>query len=117
MATNLRPQQLESLQAALASLCELLRLDKPTHWRDHFERCLHTTDHLLTNGFDQSTLNSLSCSVRQVFGGMGSFNDYVPVTNTRDSSDWYRKHGNPEEIVGLVYDSALCLMVVEQDQR
>ena len=115
--TNLRTQQLEALQAGLTLLCELLRLDKPTHWLNHFERCLHTTASLLSNGFDQDALNALSRSVRQVFGGMGSFNDYVPVTGTKESSAWYRKHGNPEETIRLVYDSALCLMVVEQDHR
>ncbi|MGE8359479.1 DUF6966 domain-containing protein [Pseudomonas sp.] len=116
MATKLRPQQLEALQAALTSLCELLQLDKPTHWLEHFERCLHTTGHLLTHGFDQEALNDLSCSVRQVFGGMGSFNDYAPVMNTRESSAWYRQHGSPAAIAQLVYDGALCLMVVEQDR-
>lgn len=114
---TLRTQQLESLQSALAALCELLRLDTPTHWLSHFERCLHTTDQLIAQGFDQTSLNELSRSVRQVFGGMGSFNDYIPVMNTKESSAWYQKHGSPEAITNLVYDSALCLMVAEPNQR
>ncbi|MCJ8169295.1 DUF6966 domain-containing protein [Atopomonas sediminilitoris] len=109
---SVRIQQLEELQKALMPLCELLRLDKPTYWLAHFERCLQTTDHFLANGFDQASLNEFSISVRNVFGGMGSFNDYVPPMNTKESSAWYQKYGNPENIISLVYKNALNLMVI-----
>ncbi len=109
---SVRIQQLEELQKALMPLCELLRLDKPTYWLAHFERCLQTTDHFLANGFDQASLNEFSISVRNVFGGMGSFNDYVPPMNTKESSAWYQKYGNPENIISLAYKNALNLMVI-----
>lgn len=97
--TNLCKQQLQTLQIALASLYELLKLDTSTYWLSHFERCLRTTDQLITEGFDQTSLNALSRSVRQVFGGMGRFNDHVPVMNTQASSARYRKHGSPERAI------------------
>ncbi|MFW2478876.1 MAG: DUF6966 domain-containing protein [Lentimonas sp.] len=109
---SVRNQQLQALQNVLVPLCELLRLDKPTYWLAHFARCLQTTDQLLLNGFDQAALNELSLSVRSVFGGMGSFNDYVPIMNTKESSAWYQKYGNPEKVIGLVYNAALNLMVI-----
>ncbi|VXC07759.1 conserved hypothetical protein [Pseudomonas sp. 8AS] len=109
---SVRTQQLEELQKALMPLCELLRLDKPTYWLAHFEHCLQTTDQFLAHGFDQTSLNELSISVRNVFGGMGSFNDYVPPMKTKESSAWYQKYDNPENIIGLVYSNALNLMVV-----
>ncbi len=107
-----RESQLRELEQALKLLCELLRLDPACRWRSHFERCLEAASRLLHQGFEQSDLNELSGSVRHVFGGMGSFNDYVPVMNTKESSAWYQKCGNPDKVIGLVYEKALGLMVV-----
>ena len=109
---SVRKEQLATLERALQSLCELLRLDPRCHWRNHFERCLETTSRLLQSGFDQADLNALSGSVRMVFGGMGSFNDYVPIMNTKASSTWYQAHGNPDKAIGAVYENALALMVI-----
>lgn len=114
ISSSTRKQQLVQLQKALVILCDLLRLDKSTYWLVHFERCLKTTDDLLVNGFDQPALNEHSLSVRSVYGGMGSFNDYMPVMHTKESSVWYHKHGEPERIFQIVYNSAFNLMVVDE---
>ena len=109
-----RRAQLQELEKSLVILCELLQLDRRCHWLPHFERCLHTTRRLLADGFEQSELNDLSGAVRSVFGGMGSFNDYMPIMNTKESSAWYQRHSNPENVIRSVFDTAVKLMVVSE---
>lgn len=107
-----RHEQLVKLEESLEALCELLRLDTQCIWTKHFQTCLATVRELIGSGFDQTALHDLSSSIRYVFGGMGSFNDYMPIMNTKESSAWYQKHGNPEEVIGIVYSQAMDLIVV-----
>jgi hypothetical protein len=109
---SVRREQLKKLEESLELLCELLQLDSQCTWTKHFQTCLATARELLASGFDQTALNDLSSSIRYVFGGMGSFNDYVPIMNTKESSVWYQKHGNPEKVIGIVYSKAMDLIVV-----
>lgn len=45
---------------------------------------------------------------------MGSFNDYMPIMNTKESSAWYQRHSNPENVIRTVFDTAVKLMVVSE---
>lgn len=112
MGDSYRRKQLAELEANLARLCQLLNLDPNCRWTRHFERFLSETKNLLAEGFCQRELNELSGSVMHVYGGMGSFNDYVPVMNTRESSRWYGEFGDPSNIIGAVFQSAQELRVV-----
>lgn len=97
-----RIDQLETLKADLEKLVFFLRDDGATQWVEHFEHCLCEAGALLYNGFNQDQLNAFSVLVRQVYGGMGSFNDYVP-------NHEYEKYDNYSS---RVYDSALALKVI-----
>lgn len=97
-----RKSQLSNLKVELENLVGILRKDSGCTWLKHFEHCLESADILLENGFEQDQLNDLSTKIRSVYGGMGSFNDYVPPPNT-----W----GN-NEYSGKVYDAAMELKVI-----
>jgi hypothetical protein len=103
-----RAAQLDELIKELGTLCDLLARDSECEWRRHFVSCLHQAEALADNPFDQQSLNLLSGSVMSVFGGMGSFNDYVPFKHGRliagmDALD---------EASGRVYEAALALRVI-----
>lgn len=66
------------LVRALKTLVEILRLDPSCQWTTKFENDLAKASGLL-NKCDEDDLHSLSASVRYVFRGMGSFNDYSPA--------------------------------------
>lgn len=109
-----RSAQLDTLAVSLMELTEVLSLDPRCQWRRHFEQCLSTTRQLRATEFSQNQLNELSGSVRSVFGGMGSFNDYAPVAVAQGGSvSVIRGMERLDQIAGQVHESALALMVVE----
>jgi hypothetical protein len=107
-----RTNQLDELIEALSKLTEMLTLDSSCQWRRHFEHCLVNARELRSNGFEQSNLNELSGSIRYVYGGMGSFNDYAPIA--ADETGSFSVIGGMEGmdvIANHVYERALNLMV------
>ncbi|WP_428825190.1 DUF6966 domain-containing protein [Azonexus sp. IMCC34842] len=113
-----RSGQLNALIASLSELVEFLSLDQNCQWRRHFEYCLSRANDLKVLGFEQSQLNELSGSIRSVFGGMGSFNDYAPLAaNPNGSFSVVPGMEHLERFSGKVYESALALMVVEGGVR
>ncbi len=77
-----RTLQLEAFKLELEKLLSVLREDEGCNWLDHFESSLKQTCWFLDNGYEQSQLNKLSSSIRSVYGGIGSFSDYVPPQST-----------------------------------
>lgn len=120
MATNDegidRASQLEELVVALGRLITNLDLDPDCQWKGHFVQCLSRAQFLLDAGFDQEALNGLSASVRSVFGGMGSFNDYVPARFNSLTGQYAAIEGMEgfNRAAGSVYDAALKLVVVSR---
>jgi hypothetical protein len=111
-----RTTQLDALIESLSELTELLALDSSCQWRRHFENCLAGARELRSKGFEQSDLNELSGSVRYVYGGMGSFNDYAPVAaNATGTFSVIRGMDGLEVIANHVYERALNLMVTGDD--
>ena len=109
-----RAAQLDTLAASLMELTEVLSFDPRCQWRRHFELCLATARQLRATEFSQIQLNELSGSVRSVFGGMGSFNDYAPVSLAQDGSvSVIPGMERLDQIAGQVHENALALMVVE----
>lgn len=66
------------LVSALKRLIEILRLDPHCQWTTKFENDLARAS-ALQGGYGEDDLQSLSGSVRHVYKGMGSFNDYAPA--------------------------------------
>lgn len=110
--SSIRREQLMKLAASLEALCKLLQLDSQCTWTKHFQACLAATQALLASGFDQAALHDLSSAIRRVFAGMGSFNDYVPITTTSEFSAWSQQFGDPEKVIGAVYGQAMDLIAV-----
>jgi hypothetical protein len=110
---NNRHEQLEILHAHLGELVSVLAQDPLCQWRKHFVACQQQAAALLSHGFTQSVLNELSGSVNHVYGGAGSFNDYVPVRAQADGTfGFIAGMDGLNELSGNVYDSALALRVV-----
>ncbi|UTW45421.1 hypothetical protein KFE80_00350 [bacterium SCSIO 12696] len=97
-----RKAQLTDLKRELENLVAVLREDEGCTWLSHFERCLDKTDQLIESGFEQNQLSELSVSVRSVYGGMGSFNDYVPP-----QSAW-----GTDRFSNNVWEAAMALKVI-----
>ncbi|EMI53566.1 hypothetical protein RSSM_04995 [Rhodopirellula sallentina SM41] len=101
-----RAAQLQTLIERLRRLVPILTADADCVWARHFANCLHRAE-TFADGFTQDDLNGLSSSVMSVYGGMGSFNDYVA----------YGAGGRPVDgfagLCGDVYDAALNLRVIE----
>jgi hypothetical protein len=103
-----RAQQLRRLVDSLDQLVAILQRDPTCTWTRGFEVLLSDAQHLQSTDFEQNDLNLLSGSVMSVFGGMGSFSDYVPQDAGR-VAPWIREF---DEISGRVYEDALNLRVV-----
>lgn len=100
-----RRAQLRALADALAALCTLLALDAGCPWRAHFQRCLREATALGAGAFGTAELNALGGIVMSVYGGMGSFNDYVPFHGGRLIAGM----ADVDQLSGTVYDCALQL--------
>ncbi|MCZ4374317.1 hypothetical protein O4H50_21240 [Vibrio diazotrophicus] len=107
-----RKSELKRLILALEHLCVHLRLDDKCVWTAHFEQQLICAQQLDKNGFTQADLNELSSSVRSVYGGMGSFNDYYNPNYSIQRSLIIKQLGSSPELSSRVYEFALDLMVV-----
>jgi hypothetical protein len=100
-----REAELHALVQSLTKLVEILRKDNECNWLHGFEGALMRAKEL--DPMDQDSLSSLSASIMSVYGGMGSFGDYMPT-------NWE----NPKEMKefdlcsGAVYDNALKLRVI-----
>jgi hypothetical protein len=111
-----RQAQLRELIEALNGLVSVLEQDSGCKWTGHFVRCLTQAESLRDDGYDQPALNRLSASLRSIFGGMGSFNDYAPARVDGEI-------GRASRILGMeafdgaaaaVYDAAMKLVVIGQ---
>ncbi len=111
-----RVSQLDALIASLKELVEILANDPQCQWQKHFTDCLGCAEALRERGFDQQALNELSGSVRHVFGGMGSFNDYAPVKADPAPPGFKLIDGMDRlaAVANQVYDRALELIVVDR---
>src|SRR5690242_4874457 len=102
-----RSHQLEELVESLGELVAILKNDENCRWIIHFERCLERGRNLMNTGAIQSDLNDLSVSVMRVYGGMGSFNDYIPAHVDRST-------GRPMLIKGMESFEAASGLVHER---
>jgi hypothetical protein len=109
-----RRSQLLGLIAALGTLVQLLEQDSHCQWTGHFAGCLSRAETLRDDGFDQGALNLLSASLRSVYGGMGSFNDYVPARVDRETGQVALIWGMEafERAASAVYDASMELVVI-----
>lgn len=109
-----RRAQLELLAANLEQLVAILRLDPACRWRTHFESSLQRARDLLDSDFSRDDLTGFSSSVIHVYGGMGIFTDYAPVSYDSPSGRWTPIRGMEsfDQIAGRVYDGALSLRVI-----
>ena len=103
-----RSTQLKHLTDSLAQLCAVLALDTACQWQRHFATCLQQARELGGSPLEQSTLNALSARVMSVYGGMGSFNDYVPWHDGRLMAGMQ----DLDHLTGQVHAAALALRVV-----
>ncbi|RUL62029.1 hypothetical protein EKH79_14030 [Dyella dinghuensis] len=110
---NHRREQLEELNVRLGELLLVLTQDPLCQWHKHFAKCQQRAAFLLSQGFTQSDLNELSGSVKHVYGGAGSFNDYAPVRANADGSfGIIAGMDHLSELSSKVYDSALAIRVI-----
>ena len=108
-----RSKQLKELIIGLEHLLSWLDLDPRCQWAKHFSRMNYEAIQLRDNGFTQDQLNSLSTSIRSVYGGMGSFNDYCPPPMDKKRATWYKDSTKPKEPSSDVYELALALKVID----
>jgi hypothetical protein len=110
---NNRREELEALNAHLGELVLMLTRDSLCKWRAHFATCQQRASSLLSHGFTQGDLNELSGSVKHVYGGAGSFNDYAPVRANADGTfGIIAGMDHLSELSSKVYDSALAIRVI-----
>ena len=99
--------QTTELISALDQITTILRSSNESHWATWLER----DRKLIANGDFYGVEHLL-----QAFGGMGSFNDYAPVTVAQGGSvSVIRGMERLDQIAGQVHENALALMVVEGD--
>jgi hypothetical protein len=67
------------LTKTLQRLTFLLSLDPSSIWTETFRRSSEIAEKMLDAPLDFAQLAQLSASIRHVFGGVGSFNDYEPM--------------------------------------
>ncbi|MDR7307944.1 DUF6966 domain-containing protein [Rhodoferax saidenbachensis] len=95
----------------LSELVTVLALDPSCQWHEHFQGCLSEAMGLRSGRVDQKALSMLSASIRSVYGGAGSFNDYVPVVFDAAGSYAVIKGAEGfEALASRTYDLALELV-------
>jgi hypothetical protein len=102
-----RKDQLERLIKSLRQLRDILRGDPTCRWTAGIESFGYEAEQLAAHGFSQSDLNGLSTSVQSIYGGMGSFSDYIPQADGR-VLPWVDAF---DKLRGDVYENALALKV------
>src|SRR5262245_12141840 len=103
-----RAAELCRLVHSLEELVAILRRDSTCPLAQGFEELLGDARSLESDGFAKDDLSTLSVSVMSVFGGMGSFNDYVPYVDTR-VAPWVNEL---DEVRRRVYENAIHLRVI-----
>lgn len=96
------------LSSALEELISLLKLDAGCQWTSKFETDRIVANELLRNGFSNEELEQLALSVKYVYQGMGSFNDYSPGKYNISTRQYEAIPGaeNFEEASQKVFDAA-----------
>ncbi len=108
-----RKTQLDQVIEVLEKLVSLLELDPACQWTSKFKLDLEHALQLMKTSFNQDDLAMLSSSIRSVYGGMGSFNDYMPGRYDRStgkcvSFPWADEF---DVLSGKLFDSAMALVV------
>jgi hypothetical protein len=76
------PIELLTLQRELKKLISVLQEDPESIWIAHFDACLKETNNMIERGNNSSRhARKISKAVLSVYGGMGSFQDYVLPPN------------------------------------
>lgn len=92
-----------ALSSALNDLIFLLRLDTKCPWTLKFEADCVTANELLENGFSDDELMQLVVSIKYVYQGMGSFNDYSPgITSNGMDAHFLIRHQSAKVVVALL---------------
>jgi hypothetical protein len=105
-------QTLEQLVHALKKLVDILRLDPNCPWTAKFENDLANGFELLNGKYRDDDLRSFSSSIRHVFQGMGSFNDYSPAMYDSSTGRYTPIAGTEdfEKITREVFDLSIKLI-------
>lgn len=106
---------LDQLIEALGRLVALLVLDPGCQWTRKFESDLAWAHQLKSGQVNASDLADLSASIRHVYGGMGSFNDYAPAVYASATRRYTPIPGTEDfdMVRSEVFDLALVLIVAE----
>jgi hypothetical protein len=109
-------KQLEKLITSLGELVTILSNDPSCQWQKNFSTALSRAKQLKSVGYDQNDLNELSNSIREVFCGSDSFNDYLPGTFDSTTNEFTMYSGMEQlvKVSGIVHDCTLELMVIDK---
>ncbi len=99
---------LHTLVETLSRLCGLLLRDPGGPWYRHFAACLQQAREQRAGPGDLAALHALADRVLSVYGGMGSFNDYVP----RHEGRWIAGMEELEALSVQVWQAAHALRAV-----
>ena len=100
---------LSDLKSAIDQLCLHLKIDKSCIWTAHFEKQLKQIQDLIEYGYVEENLYELSSSIRSVYGGMGSFNDYYNPHQSKERNELIKQYGSSRDLSSKVYDLAIKL--------
>lgn len=104
--------ELDQLIEALVRLLSLLALDPECQWTHKFSSNLAWARQLQSGQVSASDLANLSSSIRHVYGGMDSFNDYAPVAYELGTRSYISIPGAEDfdMVRSEVFDLALALV-------
>ncbi len=100
---------LSDLKLAIEQLCLHLKTDESCIWTNHFEKQLKHVNDLIEYGYVEENLYELSSSIRAVYGGMGSFNDYYNPHHSKERNELIKLYGSSSDLSSKVYDLAVKL--------
>ncbi|MFC3702865.1 DUF6966 domain-containing protein [Reinekea marina] len=104
-----KEQVLIEIRSAIEQLILHLKTDKSCLWTAHFEKQLRHINDLIEYGYVDDDLYQLSSSIRAVYGGMGSFNDYYNPNQSKERNELIEKFGSSNDLSSKVYDLAIKL--------
>lgn len=100
------------LANALEQLNAMLSLDATSKWAGLFRHAAEVAKQMSDLPFDPSESARFSASIRHVFGGVGSFNDYEPMQFDPSSGRYITINGTEgfDALRRKVYELATALI-------
>lgn len=112
--TNIRTKsdaidKLKKLKIKINLMIEWLSFDEGCTWITNFKNFDLNIEELINNDLNKEDITNLSKSIIEIYGGMGSFNDYYRKDLDKLSNNWIKRNGDSNSLATEIFELATDL--------